>query len=142
MRAFKFDPREIEVRPISEVIGARLKNPELRAKMTPHMDKDGNLSAAVVDDSDNVGIGVGTWDPGQWVSKPIPVFFDEVLVVVSGEMCAVIDGERITAKAGEILYVPAGNLVDFGSDQGARIVWITSPPSWVALDAAYEAGKI
>lgn len=142
MPPLSFDPKKIELHPIAEVIGSRIKNPELRAKMLPMMEKDGNLSSAVVDDSDKIGMGVGTWDVGQWVAQPIPVLFDEVLVVVTGEMCAIIDDVRYSAKEGEILYIPADNLVRFGSDIGAKIVWITSPPSWAAFDAAYESGKL
>ena len=142
MPALSFDPKTVELKPIAEVIGARIKNPELRAKMLPMMEKDGNLSSAVVDDSDNLAMGVGTWDEGMWVAEPIPVLFDEVLVVVTGEMCAIIDGEKLSAKEGELLYIPANNKVRFGSDIGAKIVWITSPPSWAAFDKAYEEGRL
>lgn len=142
MKPFSFNPNEVDLKPIAEVIGARIKTPELRAKMIPMMEKDGNLSSVVLGDSERLGMGVGTWDVGQWVAEPIPVLFEEILVVVTGEMCAIIEGERYSAKAGEILYIPEGHLVRFGSDIGAKIVWITSPPSWAAFDIAYEAGKL
>ena len=105
-------------------------------------EEDGNLSSIVVGDSKNMGVGVGTWDPGQKTLTPVPVAFDEVLFIVEGTFRIETDGERHEVSAGQVAHLAAGSLVNFGSETGCRLVWVTSPPTWVALEALFKSGAI
>ncbi len=142
MSATVFDPKEIEVGDIGAVMMEKITNAEFRDFMAAKSQEDGNKSAIVVSDSDNMGVGVGTWEPGQNTKNPVPVVFDEVLFIVDGRFWFEIDGERQHVSEGQCVHLAAGKFVRFGSDDGCRLVWVTSPPTWVALQHAFEEGKM
>ena len=137
-----FNPDEIEVGPIGTMMAGLVKNEEVKAFLASKGEEDGNLSAVVVSDSENMGVGVGTWKKGQHTNKPVPLMFDEVLVIVSGTITITIDGESKTARQGEIVHLHAKQMVMFGSEEGCRLVWITCPPTWKAIERAWEQGLI
>ncbi|GAB5486971.1 MAG: hypothetical protein Pars2KO_05410 [Parasphingorhabdus sp.] len=142
MSATVFDPKAVEVGDIGAVMMEKITNPGLREFMAAKGKEDGNLSAIVVDDSDNMGVGVGTWDAGQNTTNPVPLMFDEVLFIVEGRFWLEIEGERQDIEEGQCAHLAAGQFVRFGSDDGCRLVWVTSPPTWVALQRAFEEGKM
>lgn len=137
-----FDPKEVQVGAIGALMAEKVSDPELQSFFQAKDEKDGNLSAIVVGDSNSVGVGVGTWEPGQKTEQPIPVMFDEVLFIVSGEFIITIDGVETRVSEGNVAHLPAKQMVMFGSDIGCRLVWVTSPPTWKAIEAAWKEGKI
>lgn len=137
-----FNPKEVEVGDIGPMMAGKIKNPQLKAFLKKKGEQDGNKSAIIVGDSENMGVGVGTWYPENSMKTPVPVVFDEVLVVVEGSMNLEVNGEKHHAKTGEIIHLSAGSKVIFGTDEPSRIVWITSPPTWVALERAVETGLL
>lgn len=137
-----FDPKTVEVGDIGAVMMEKITNQGLRDFMAAKGKEDGNLSAIIVGDSDNMGVGVGTWDAGQNTKNPVPLMFDEVLFIVEGRFWFEIEGERQDVEQGQCAHLAAGKFVRFGSDDGCRLVWVTSPPTWVALQRAFEEGKM
>lgn len=137
-----FNPKEVEVGDIGPMMESKVSNPDLRAFLRKKGKEDGNKSAIVVGDSENMGVGVGTWYPENSMKYPVPVVFDEVLVIVEGSMNLVVNGEKHHARVGELVHLKAGCKVIFGTDEPTRVVWITSPPTWVALQNAVESGKL
>ena len=137
-----FNPQTIEVGPIGPMMAAKVANEGLKEffESKSGEDGDGNLSSIVIGDSDNIGVGVGTWDAGQGTKEPIPVMFDEVLFIIEGTLIVSTDDERREAHQGEVVHIAAGSFVSFNSTEGCRLVWCTSPPTWKALEAAWEAG--
>ena len=85
-----------------------------------------------------VGVGVGTWAKGQGTAEPIPLAFDEVLFIVEGSLSISIDGQATEVRQGQIAHLPAKQQVMFRSEEGCRLVWVISPPTWKALEAAWE----
>lgn len=137
-----FEPSEIVVGPIGPMMASKISNEGLRKFIESKGSMDGNLSSIVVGDSENMGVGVGTWAANQFTKTPVPVVFDEVLVIVQGTFICEIEGTRYHAKQGEIIHIPQNSMVTFGSNDGCRLVWITSPPTWRALERAWEGGSI
>ncbi|MEM8936556.1 MAG: hypothetical protein AAGC77_09135 [Pseudomonadota bacterium] len=137
-----FNPMDVELGPIGATMADRVSDEGLKKFFRSKDEIDGNLSAIVVGDSEAVGVGVGTWDPGQKTGAPIPVMYDEVVFIVSGEFDITIDGERTRVKEGEVAHLHAKQMVMFGSEKGCRLVWISSPPTWRAIEAAWKAGHI
>lgn len=133
-----FNPKDIEVGPIGRMMAAKVENPDLKAFFTSKDDADGNLSAIVVGDSEALGVGVGTWGKGQGTAGPIPLAFDEVLFIVEGSLSITIDGQATKVRQGQVAHLPAKQQVMFRSEEGCRLVWVTSPPTWKALEAAWE----
>lgn len=139
-----FDPTTIDVGPIGPMLANKVSNEGLKAffEAKSKEDGDGNLSSIVIGESDNMGIGVGTWSPGQRTKEPIPISYDEALFIVEGSLNLTSEGQTNHAKQGECVHISAGSVVDFGSVDGCRLVWIASPPTWKAFEMAWESGKL
>lgn len=138
MGATVFNPKDIEVGPIGQMMAAKVENPDLKKFFAAKDDVDGNLSAIVVGDSAALGVGVGTWAKGQGTAEPIPLAFDEVLFIVEGSLSITIDGQTTEVRQGQVAHMSARQQVMFLSEEGCRLVWVTSPPTWKALEAAWE----
>lgn len=133
-----FDPMSVEVGPIGPMMAAKVKDEKLKAffESKSAEDGDGNLSGIVVGDSERMGVGVGTWEAGQHTKEPITCHFDEVLFVVHGAFQVSTDQQQFSANQGECIHIPCGSTVNFSSDQGCRLVWVTCPPTWKAFEMA------
>ena len=133
-----FDPMTVEVGPIGPMMAAKVENEKLKAFFESKSadDGDGNLSGIVIGDSEKMGVGVGTWGPGQHTKEPITLHFDEVLFVVQGAFQISAGQEQFSASAGECIHIPSGSAVNFSSDRGCRLVWVTCPPTWKAFEMA------
>ena len=139
-----FDPKKIEVGPIGDLMAINVENEGLKAFFAEKSADggDGNLSSIVIGDSENMGIGVGTWAAGQHTKQPIPVMFDEAIFIVEGALQISCNGQEHCARVGECVHIAAGSFIDFASTDGCRLVWVTSPPTWKAIETAWEAGLI
>ena len=137
-----FDPKKVEVGAIGSIMAEKVSDEGLKAFFRSKDEVDGNLSSVMVDNSEAIGVGVGTWDAGQKTDAPIPLMFDEVLFIISGELVITIDGIETRVREGEVAHLPAKQMVMFGSETGCRLVWVTSPPTWKAIEAAWTAGLI
>jgi len=137
-----FDPKTVEVGPMGPMMAAKVSNRQLKDFFESKSGEggDGNLSSIVIGDSDRMGIGVGTWSSGQHTKEPIHLNYDEALFIVEGSFRMTIDGNTHHARQVECVHIPAGSVVDFGSEDGCRIVWVTSPPTWKAFEMAWESG--
>ena len=135
-----FDPKSVEVGPIGPMMAAKTENPGLKAffESKSGEDGDGNLSAIVIGDSQNMGVGVGTWDAGQFTKEPIPIGMDECLWILQGSLYVTSNDQTHHAKQGECIHIAAGSLVHFKADEDCRLVWVTSPPTWVAFERIWE----
>jgi len=61
-------------------------------------------------------------------------------VVVEGSFIVTLDGEERVARTGEVIHLSAGQRPMFRAEEDCRLVLITSPPSWRALENAWEQG--
>lgn len=139
-----FDPQSVEVAPIGPMMASKVTNEGLKEFFAAKSKEgsDGNLSSIVIGDSANMGVGVGTWGPGQRTKEPIPVLYDEALFIVEGSFELGSNGQTYRAKQGECVHIAAGSMVNFGSEEGCRLVWVSSPPTWQAFEMAWEGGLL
>lgn len=56
--------------------------------------------------------------------------YEEIDYVISGTLTVTIDGVTYTAKAGDVLFVPKGSKVIWGSPDCAHIFYATYPANW------------
>lgn len=56
--------------------------------------------------------------------------YDEVQIVLEGELRLGGDGGDRTARAGDIFFVPKGSRVTFSTPTWARFVYVTHPADW------------
>ncbi len=58
--------------------------------------------------------------------------YDEVDYVLEGVLHLGIDGRVIEARAGDVLYIPKGSKVLFGTPNRVRVFYVTYPAEWQA----------
>ena len=56
--------------------------------------------------------------------------YDEIDYVLEGVLHLGIDGRTIEARAGDVLYIPKGSRVLFGTPNRVRVFYVTYPASW------------
>lgn len=79
------------------------------------------------EDGSPMGAGYLTLTAG---SFPWTLTYDEVQIVLEGELhIGTAQGTRI-GRPGDILYVPKGSAITFGTPTWARFVYVTFPADW------------
>lgn len=59
--------------------------------------------------------------------------YEEIDYVIEGTLTVTIDGKTYTAHAGDVLFVPSGSKVVWGSPDKARVFYATYPANWADL---------
>lgn len=59
--------------------------------------------------------------------------YEEIDYVIEGTLTVTIDGITYTAHAGDVLFVPSGSKVVWGSPDKARVFYATYPANWADL---------
>lgn len=59
--------------------------------------------------------------------------YEEIDYVIEGTLTVAIDGTKYTAHAGDVLFVPSGSKVVWGSPDKARVFYATYPANWADL---------
>lgn len=61
---------------------------------------------------------------------PWTLNYDEVDVVLEGELHIRCGGETSIAKVGDVIYIPKGSSIEFGTPTNVRFVFVTYPANW------------
>ena len=75
-----------------------------------------------------MGAGFMSWaaaDSFEWA-----LTYDEVDYVLEGVLHVVIDGKTIEAKPGDVVFIPKGSRITFGTPSRVRLFYVTHPASW------------
>lgn len=75
----------------------------------------------------NMGVGYMGWENAFF---PWTLNYDEVNVVLEGELHVKTASGTTIAKPGEIIFIPKGSTVEFGTPTHVRYVYITYPVEW------------
>lgn len=59
--------------------------------------------------------------------------YEEIDYVIEGTLTVTIDRKTYTAHAGDVLFVPSGSKVVWGSPDKARVFYATYPANWADL---------
>lgn len=93
---------------------------------------DQRVTAADVvtsDDGAPMAAGYMTLTAG---SFPWTLTYDEVQIVLEGELhIGTPDGTRV-GRPGDLLYVPKGSAITFGTPSWAKFIYVTYPADWAA----------
>lgn len=63
-------------------------------------------------------------------AAPWTLDYDEVDLVLEGELHIRCDGQTFVGKAGDVLYIPKGSAIEFGARQGALLLRYLSGRRW------------
>jgi ethanolamine utilization protein EutQ len=56
--------------------------------------------------------------------------YDEVDLVLEGTLAITIDGRVLEGRAGDVLYIPKGSSIIFGTPGRTRVFYVTYPADW------------
>jgi ethanolamine utilization protein EutQ len=100
--------------------------PFLEGKTTPGTNvwlKD----VVVTQDRSPMGAGYMSLDKGemQWT-----LTYDEIDIVLEGELVITRGSEQVRGKTGDVIYIPKGSSITFGTPNWARFVYVVFPVNW------------
>ena len=78
--------------------------------------------------------GIMSW--GRADSFPWTLDYDEIDYVLEGVLHVGIDGRTVEGRPGDVLYIPKGSRVLFGTPSRTRVFYVTYPADWAAAAAA------
>lgn len=83
----------------------------------------------VIGSGDNSPIAAGFM---QWEKSSFPwtLNYDEIEVILEGELHITCGGKTSIGKAGDVMFVPKGSSIEFGTPSKVRFVYITYPANW------------
>ena len=95
-------------------------------KTTPGMNvwlKD----VVVTQDRSPMGAGFMSLDKGemQWT-----LTYDEIDIVLEGELVITRGNEQVRGKTGDVIYIPKGSSITFGTPNWTRFVYVVFPVNW------------
>jgi ethanolamine utilization protein EutQ len=86
--------------------------------------------ADVVTGKDGAPMTAGFMSWNREDSFPWKLDYDEIDYVLEGVLHVGIDGRTLQAKAGDVLYLPRGSQVVFGTPNRVRVFYVTYPADW------------
>lgn len=100
--------------------------PFLEGKTTPGTNvwlKD----VVVTQDRSPMGAGYMSLDKGemQWTLS-----YDEIDIVLEGELVITRGSEQVRGKTGDVIYIPKGSSITFGTPSWTRFVYVVFPVNW------------
>jgi ethanolamine utilization protein EutQ len=100
--------------------------PFREGKTTPGMNvwlKD----VVVTQDRSPMGAGYMSLDKGemQWTLS-----YDEIDIVLEGELVITRGSEQVRGKTGDVIYIPKGSSITFGTPNWTRFVYVVFPVNW------------
>lgn len=78
-------------------------------------------------ENSNMGVGYMGWENAFF---PWTLCYDEVNVVLEGELHVKTASGTTVGKAGDVVFIPKGSTVEFGTPTNVRYVYITYPAEW------------
>jgi ethanolamine utilization protein EutQ len=61
---------------------------------------------------------------------PWTLDYDEIDLVLEGELHIRCNGQTHIGKAGDVLYIPKGSTIEFGTPSAVRFFYVTYPANW------------
>jgi len=81
----------------------------------------------VPQDRSPMGAGYMSLDKGemQWT-----LTYDEIDIVLEGELVITRGSEQVRGKTGDVIYIPKGSSITFGTPNWTRFVYVVFPVNW------------
>ena len=98
----------------------------LEGKTTPGMNvwlKD----VVVTQDRSPMGAGYMSLDKGEMAWT---LTYDEIDIVLEGELVITRGAEQVRGKTGDVIFIPKGSSITFGTPNWTRFVYVVFPVNW------------
>jgi ethanolamine utilization protein EutQ len=128
--AASFDSKRVDIPDLPALKIVRLSDvqvePFLEGRTTPGTNvwlKD----VVVTQDRSPMGAGYMSLDKGemQWT-----LTYDEIDIVLEGELVITRGSEQVRGKTGDVIYIPKGSIITFGTPSWTRFVYVVFPVNW------------
>jgi ethanolamine utilization protein EutQ len=103
---------------VMDPFGVGLAAPEMNVRL-----KD--VITAV--DGSSMAAGYMALEKGEF---PWTLTYDEVDVVLEGELVITRDGKSVRAGAGDTIFIPKGSSIKFGTPDYVRFIYVAFPANW------------
>jgi ethanolamine utilization protein EutQ len=80
-------------------------------------------------DGSPMGAGFMALDRGEFAWT---LTYDEVDIVVEGELVITRGGEVVRGGSGDVIFIPKDSAITFGTPAGVKFVYVTYPADWSA----------
>ena len=127
VEGFRKDASALGLPPLKVVHMANVQvEPFLEGRTTPGTHvwlKD----VVVTQDRSPMGAGYMSLDKGemQWT-----LTYDEIDIVLEGELVITRGSEQVRGKTGDVIYIPKGSSITFGTSSWTRFVYVVFPVNW------------
>jgi ethanolamine utilization protein EutQ (cupin superfamily) len=101
------------------------------AKASNWMVWEGVALADVLNEDETPGVKLGAvgFLRAPWgVTTSFEFTYDEVLIVTKGRCTVAFGKKELTAERGEVIYLPAGTVGSFRTDEDTELVYVASSP--------------
>lgn len=93
---------------------------------------DGGCQIGITDvvgtaDGSSMGAGFMQWENAFF---PWTLNYDEVDLVLEGELHIRQNGETLVGKPGDVLFIPKGSSIEFGTPTRVRFLYVAWPANW------------
>ena len=82
------------------------------------------------DDGSSMAAGFMQWENAFF---PWTLNYDEIDMVLEGELHVRHQGETLVAKAGDVMFIPKGSSIEFGTPSTVRFLYVAWPANWQSL---------
>lgn len=78
-------------------------------------------------DSSSMATGYMALDKGEF---PWTLTYDEVDIVLEGELIITRDNVAVHANPGDVIFIPKGSSITFGTPNNVRFIYVAFPANW------------
>ncbi|EJB4138406.1 ethanolamine utilization acetate kinase EutQ [Escherichia coli] len=82
------------------------------------------------DDGSSMAAGFMQWENAFF---PWTLNYDEIDMVLEGELHVRHEGETMIAKAGDVVFIPKGSSIEFGTTSSVKFLYVAWPANWQSL---------
>ena len=82
------------------------------------------------DDGSSMAAGFMQWENAFF---PWTLNYDEIDMVLEGELHVRHAGETMIAKAGDVMFIPKGSSIEFGTTSSVKFLYVAWPANWQSL---------
>lgn len=79
------------------------------------------------EDGSSMAAGFMQWDNAFF---PWTLNYDEIDMILEGELHVRHEGETMIAKAGDVMFIPKGSSIEFGTPSTVKFLYVARPANW------------
>lgn len=64
---------------------------------------------------------------------PWTLTYDEIDIILEGELVITRGSERVSGRPGDVIFIPKGSSIEFGTPSSVLFVYVTFPADWNIL---------